>query len=129
MIRKYLIVLVAFLLVGTITGTSCCTVESDSKRIEDTIVSFYNAYNEGDLNECLTYYSQRLRGLEGDSYFLDHWASERETTGGITIQSMSKPLIEGARATVQVSQISEKLGLLPTTLHLINENGNWKLDW
>ena len=120
--------IVAILMLLSMSGFSACSRTMDKELILETVVGFWEAYDKREFPVCLDYLSDRLRNEEGDDNLLNSLAAARESDGSVTIKDMGRPLMVGPKATIQVEMVFDNAGPKPTEHRLIKEGRNWKID-
>ncbi|MFC2000785.1 nuclear transport factor 2 family protein, partial [Chloroflexota bacterium] len=107
------------LLVATL-GASCAT---DADAVEDTIKDFFNAYNDGEYGECVTY----LTNVDDEFALIALLADRRATEGDVVVDSIQNINITGATATASVTLMYAGKTEVDE-MRLVKRNGGWKID-
>ena len=95
-------------------------------EIREVISSYFEAYNSGNYDECLGYYSSMVKQQKGEDSIKSSLAFSHELTGKIDFE-IQQITISGSNAEVK-SLISCDTGTEMKTIPLIKENNSWKLS-
>jgi len=121
-------VTVAIVVLLSIPGLSACTKNIDKELVIDTVVAFWEAYDQKEYAVCLDHLSDRLRDEKGDDNLLTSLATAREADGSVKIMDLGYPVLRGPQATIQVETVFANTGPRPTEHHLIKKGRDWKID-
>jgi len=95
-------------------------------EIREVIGSYFEAYNSGNYDECLGYYSSMVKQQKGGDSIKSSLAFSHELTGKIDLE-IQQVTVNGSSAKVKVL-ISCDTGTETDVMALIKENNSWKLS-
>jgi len=126
-VKKGFFILLFIVLLSTLTFSSCGI--NNEQNINETVSSFYNAYQNRSFSQCLSYFSQRLINSQGETSLINNLQSSRLFAVNVSLQSMGKPSINGTNATIWVDVQKGLLNITNSTqIFLIKEGSSWKID-
>jgi hypothetical protein len=104
---------------------AACSNGSDTDDIEDVVNSFYDAYNDEDYDECLTYLTDYGDADQAKALL----AMGVEYGGEITLESIEDIEITDSTATATVTTKMANSDESDVEEVSFKKNGSWKIVW
>ena len=135
--RRLLLLSVVVLMLGVVGLGVACGAKTDADQVKDVVNGMYSAYNSENYDKCLEYLDmtsmQAIIDMMGGEEAFEasmkaSMATERDTSGKITVQKIENIKISGTTATADVTTKDEDGTVNTDTLSFLKKGDDWKLD-
>lgn len=100
----------------------------DTQVIWATVRGFFDAYNMGRFDECLSYVSQKTGAGKDMDGVVDLLKQAKSSNEHISVESLTDLVITGSRASGTVNQIVRS-DVVRQNMAFVRERDSWKISW